>query len=278
MEFENKIDFTDPYEDLPLENVIYTTENIPIKETEELFNDIFSSGCKCNNLCLEPAKCTCIKQSINYKINDNNKPAQIKSILHTNYILNPQKTIIYECNQNCKCSKICGNKLVQYGPRNHLEIKQCKAQKGHGLFTNKNILKGNFICEYAGELITKTEATKRFKHNEEKNTMNYIICAKEFFGDSLQETIIDPTYFGNIGRFLNHSCDPNCELIPVRIDSLVPKLCIFARRDIEENSELTFDYGDGESDLFDGENKLKKCLCGEKICRKWMPFNKNIIK
>jgi hypothetical protein len=56
-------------------------------------------------------------------------------------------------------------------------------------------------------------------------------------------TIIDPTLFGNIGRYLNHSCDPNIHVLPVRINSLVPRAAMFALRNIQAGEELVYDYG-----------------------------------
>ena len=53
--------------------------------------------------------------------------------------------------------------------------------------------------------------------------------------------VIDPTYVGNIARFINHSCDPNCE---TQKWNVLGEVCvgIFALRDIYENEELSFDY------------------------------------
>ena len=53
--------------------------------------------------------------------------------------------------------------------------------------------------------------------------------------------VIDPTFYGNIARFMNHSCDPNCvtRKWTVAKETMVG---IFARKDIAEDEELTFDY------------------------------------
>jgi euchromatic histone-lysine N-methyltransferase len=58
---------------------------------------------------------------------------------------------------------------------------------------------------------------------------------------------IDARRYGNIARFINHSCEPN--LIPVKVyvdhqDLKFPRIAFFAVRDIEANEELAFDYGD----------------------------------
>ena len=73
--------------------------------------------------------------------------------------------------------------------------------------------------------------------------------------------VIDPTYKGNLARFMNHSCDPNCQTQKWHV---LGETCIglFALRDININSELTFDYG------FDAyKTPLTKCLCGASCCK-----------
>lgn len=108
--------------------------------------------------------------------------------------------------------------------------------------------------------------------------MNFMIFINEILhkGQNLQ-TIVDPKAFGNIGRYINHSCDPNLFMFPVRIGSEIPHLALFARRNIVQNEELTFDY----EDVPKGQRELKynsersKCFCGSKNCRQFLPFSPN---
>ena len=53
--------------------------------------------------------------------------------------------------------------------------------------------------------------------------------------------VIDPTFYGTIARFINHSCEPNCV---TQKWNVLGEMCvgIFATKDIKENEELTFDY------------------------------------
>ncbi|CAG9808689.1 unnamed protein product [Chironomus riparius] len=179
------------------------------------------------------------------------------------------KDIIYECNDNCQCPKSCLNKLVQFGPIDGLKIQNFDT-KGYGLITTKTLLEGTFICEYAGEILTKTEAIKRDKS---QNAINYILCLNEISSESNSnkiQTFIDPRIKGNIGRYLNHSCDPNCEILSVRVDSIIPKIAIFTKRNIKENEELTFSYGTVDLNLIDEINK-KFCFCGAQNCRIYLP-------
>lgn len=76
--------------------------------------------------------------------------------------------------------------------------------------------------------------------------------------------VIDPTYKGNMARFINHSCEPNCitEKWHVSGETCVG---IFALRDIEEDEELNFDY---KFDSF--RTPLTKCLCGTTNCKGYL--------
>jgi histone-lysine N-methyltransferase SETMAR len=155
---------------------------------------------------------------------------------------------------------------VQFGPTSSLRIFEF-AGKGHGILTDRKLFKGQFVCEYAGEVIGSEEAVAR--RNSDKSH-NYIFSLNEHVNDLLNETIVDATRIGNIGRYVNHSCDPNCRIVPVRIDSVIPKLAIFASRDIDPNEEVTYSYGNGNaSESKKGEFKV--CLCGSTSCKKFLP-------
>ncbi|KAL1504588.1 hypothetical protein AB1Y20_008373 [Prymnesium parvum] len=86
-------------------------------------------------------------------------------------------------------------------------------------------------------------------------------------------TTIDPTDAGNVGRFINHSCDPNLRAFVVRAGSLVPRVALFAVRDIEELQELTMFYGDGAGSTATplATAGRTKCLCAEPCCTGFLP-------
>jgi hypothetical protein len=120
------------------------------------------------------------------------------------------------------------------------------AHKGLGLFAREDIQRLTFVCEYAGEVVGTSEAEQRLKDAE--GGMNYLIVLKEHCSSGVVLTCVDPRRFGNVGRFANHSCDPNLLMVPVRVDTPVPRLALFARRDVSAGEELTFDYS-GETVL-----------------------------
>jgi len=79
-----------------------------------------------------------------------------------------------------------------------------------------------------------------------------------------QNEVIDPTFKGNMARFINHSCDPNCI---TQKWNVLGETCvgIFAIRDIPAEAELSFDY---QFDSF--KTPLTKCLCGAATCKGYL--------
>lgn len=253
--------FKDDYDHIS-ESIEYVLENVlqdddgseEFKEMTNSFNSNMENSCEC-------ADC---RQScwhgVNYVLRDK------KLILNEDRRC---KDLIYECSDSCRCQQ-CNNKLVQYGPTDDLIIKHFDG-KGHGLVSAKLIVEGSFICEYAGEILTKTEASRRDQENQRLNYMNYIFCLNEInSSDKSQriQTFIDPSFKGNIGRYINHSCDANCDIISVRVDCIIPKIAIFANRDIPIGTEITFNYG--PSGGVNDEQK-RKCFCLSKNCKIYLP-------
>ena len=95
------------------------------------------------------------------------------------------------------------------------------------------IMKGSFICEYRGEIIDREQMTIR---KQQYATDNFAYMFK-----MAPNLIIDARNFGNISRFVNHSCDANCDGFV--IDSLGElRLALFANREIPIGKEITINY------------------------------------
>lgn len=260
-------------------NLIYTTESIPgpkenTPEYEKLLDDYNSQydGCNCKQDCHVPV-CDCLRQS-----HGNNYEKRLTSSGEDEFTKSPDAYIypIYECTSRCPCNPTCGNRVVQKGPIDGLIVRPCDTiQKGLGLFSLHLIPKRSFICEYAGEVLTKSQALARIEENKLKKYDNYIFCLNEHSSTKITQTFVDPSLFGNIGRYINHSCDPNCCVVPVRCDSLIPKLAIFSCKDIQPNEEITFCYGTGCEYINSFETKLtaKNCHCQTDKCQGDLPFN-----
>lgn len=75
-------------------------------------------------------------------------------------------------------------------------------------------------------------------------------------------------------RFLNHSCQPNCELVvvdPEDSDSGQPEVWLESRRAIEPGEELTIDYA------WPAEAAIP-CLCGSERCREWIVAEEELAR
>jgi hypothetical protein len=75
------------------------------------------------------------------------------------------------------------------------------------------------------------------------------------------DRILDSTKKGNIARFINHSCDPNCQLQRVNVAG-VTRIAIVCIREVAAGEFLSYDY------QFDTEKAEKfRCACGASKCR-----------
>jgi SET domain-containing protein len=98
--------------------------------------------------------------------------------------------------------------------------------KGFGLMAAEKIKKGSFIIQYIGEVVNlnSDEGSERLDMYS-KSTCTYMMKLGS-------NEVIDPTYKGNMARFINHSCDPNCETQKWNVLGEI-SVGIFATRDIE---------------------------------------------
>lgn len=74
-------------------------------------------------------------------------------------LADPVPTGIYECNSRCKCSKMCLNRVVQHPLQTKLQVFKT-VNRGWGLRCLNDIPKGNFVCIYAGDLLTEQNANE----------------------------------------------------------------------------------------------------------------------
>ena len=115
------------------------------------------------------------------------------------------RDVLVECDPAfCPCGSGCQNQKFQNKKYAKLDIART-GRKGHGLFAKEAIAKKQFIIEYVGEVLHEDEYRKRKQTYEDNSKRHYY-----FMTLSSSETI-DAAERGNAGRFLNHSCEPNCE-------------------------------------------------------------------
>ncbi|KAG6577657.1 Histone-lysine N-methyltransferase, H3 lysine-9 specific SUVH6, partial [Cucurbita argyrosperma subsp. sororia] len=200
------------------------------------------------------------------------------------------KSLVYECGPSCKCPPSCHNRVGQRGIKFQLEVFKTKS-RGWGVRSLNSIPSGSFICEYVGELLEDKEAEQRTGNDE------YLFDIGNNFSDNslwdglstlLPDTqanacdivedgsfTIDAANYGNIGRFINHSCSPNLyaqNVLYDHEDKRIPHIMFFAAENIPPLQELSYHYNymiDQVRDS-DGNVKKKRCHCGSAECTGWM--------
>ena len=118
----------------------------------------------------------------------------------------------------------------------------------YGLSAAINIKKDQKIIQYKGKKVSLRKVETDPKYDNEKEI--YLFNLNKRYD-------LDGDFKFNTARLINHSCNPNCEVLDDN-----KKLWIFAMSNIEKNEELTYDYGFS----FDKDYKQYVCKCGAKDC------------
>jgi SET domain-containing protein len=137
---------------------------------------------------------------------------------------------------------------------------------GRGVFALRRIRKGTRIIEYLGDRVSHRQADLRYEHKDISDNHTFLFIVD-------RSVVIDGGSNGNDARFINHSCDPNCESL---IDDR--RVFIEAIRTIQPGEELTYDYqiGRDRNDPSDID-EIFACQCGAGKCRGsmlWPPKRK----
>ncbi|OWZ15276.1 SET domain-containing hypothetical protein [Phytophthora megakarya] len=138
---------------------------------------------------------------------------------------------------HCFTKSTCGNQRMQKGVHASLRL-EAQHQKGICLFADEDIERGQFVCLYVGEGVSKRVYVQRERFESQFTNRIY------GFAVSTSE-VIDARYKGEISRFANHSYRPNCV---VQRWEVAGEICcgLFANYNIAEGDEVTFNYGDFE--------------------------------
>ncbi|KAL8664496.1 MAG: hypothetical protein Q9202_003046 [Teloschistes flavicans] len=129
------------------------------------------------------------------------------------------------------------------------------SDRGYGVRSNRTFKPHQIIVEYTGEIITQDECDDRMENQYKDNECFYLM---EFD----QKMILDATR-GSIARFINHSCEPNCEMIKMNVAGK-PRMALFAGESgIMTGDELTYDYNFNPYSV----KNVQQCRCGTLSCR-----------
>ena len=133
---------------------------------------------------------------------------------------------------------------------------------GNGVFASAPIAKGERVIRYKGLLRTHAEVDRVYA--DELDTGHTFLFTLN------DKYVIDANVEGNDARWINHSCDPNCEATWLESDTgkkRKDKIFIEAMRDIAEGEELTYNYGIVLAEAHTAKlKKLWACRCGSRQC------------
>ncbi|XP_057213095.1 histone-lysine N-methyltransferase SETD1B-A [Triplophysa rosa] len=151
----------------------------------------------------------------------------------------------------------CDSDLLKF---NQLKFRRKKLRFGKsrihdwGLFAEEPIAADEMIIEYVGQSIRQVIADMREGRYEKEGIGSSYLFRVD------QDAIIDATKCGNLARFINHSCNPNCYAKVITVEAQ-KKIVIYSRQPIGVNEEITYDY------KFPIEDEKIPCLCGAENCR-----------
>ncbi len=131
-----------------------------------------------------------------------------------------------------------------------IEVRQSSVH-GRGLYAEQFISEGARVIEYTGEHVSWEAAPD---DDSDPHTFNFGLDNGE---------VINPEIGGNDARWINHSCNPNCEAIEED-----DRVFIYAIRDIQAGEELLYDYRlEIDEPITEASKKKFACLCGASNCR-----------
>ncbi len=135
------------------------------------------------------------------------------------------------------------------------EIRSSPIQ-GRGVFATRMIPSGIRLIEYAGERLTPPEADERYPDESSSPHHTFLFAIDD-------DIVIDASVNGNDARFINHSCEPNCDAV---IDD--SRIWIESLRDIAPDEELAYDYAYVLEERHTPAAKRRfPCNCGSARCR-----------
>ncbi|CAF4962026.1 unnamed protein product, partial [Rotaria sp. Silwood1] len=251
------------------DNFTYITQIQPIDHRiSAALNDTNSTSCcDCTDNCNDRMKCACFRKTLKQaQLNqdplviekDKNRYTLAYMLKTTGYqrkrLLNPISSGVYECNSKCSCHREhCSNRLVQQGLFVHLQLFKDKL-KGWGLRALHDLPRGTFICEYIGELLTSDQGHERAQSIDDKYQTSLDLVKQvryeinnedgddgDIDDDDDEPYVIDGSLFSNLGKYFNHSCEPNMFIQNVFIESHdlhFPNLALFTRTHVKAGQDF----------------------------------------
>ena len=130
------------------------------------------------------------------------------------------------------------------------------ATQGLGAFATRAIPAGTRLIEYVGQRMTPEEADAKYDDEDGERHHTFLFAIDD-------DVVIDAAVDGNDARFINHSCDPNCDAV---IED--KRIWIETIRDVRRGEELAYDYAYILEERHSPAVKRRyPCYCGSANCR-----------
>ncbi|AEO57992.1 methyltransferase-like protein [Thermothelomyces thermophilus ATCC 42464] len=154
---------------------------------------------------------------------------------------------------DCNCGEGCQNQRFQR--KQYAKVSVIKTEKkGFGLRADTDLQANDFVYEYVGEVINEPTFRSRMVKYDREGIKHF------YFMSLTKNEFVDATKKGNLGRFCNHSCNPNCYVDKWVVGEKL-RMGIFAGRAIRAGEELVFNYN---VDRYGADPQ--PCYCGEPNC------------
>lgn len=133
---------------------------------------------------------------------------------------------------------------------------------GNGVFATVDIPAETEVIEYRGRLLTHAQADKAYGGTTESGH-TFLFTLNDRY-------VIDANVDGNVARWINHSCAPNCRAVLHEDVGGKPRgdrVVIETVRSVKSGEELTYDYGITLSERLTPRLKhIWACRCGVSRC------------
>jgi SET domain-containing protein len=140
---------------------------------------------------------------------------------------------------------------MQKPRRNSIIEVRTSGVHGRGVYAARFISKGRRIIEYTGQRVPDRDVSD---DDDSPHTFYFALSNGQ---------VIDPELDGNDARWINHSCDANCETFEEE-----DRIFIYAKRDIAPGEELFYDYSLQIDEPINKKSKKQyECFCGGPSCR-----------
>jgi SET domain-containing protein len=141
--------------------------------------------------------------------------------------------------------------------RKVVEVRRSSIQ-GRGVFALVDFARGDRIIEYLGERLSSQAANERYSDDDAVDHHHTFLFTVN------DDIVIDARRQGNAARFINHSCEPNCE---AEVEN--GRIFIYAKKKIRPGTELSYDYWYTTDEAYTDEDlrRIYPCCCGSSKCR-----------